>query len=150
MAEEASKWTWLAIIVAFLLLIPFLFVGGLAAYLYNALYGWIFEGGLFNWITAGWFEKIVKVVFPSIIQGGVAGFLALFVTSKILKRANYEVVAYTISGIVIFLTLLTLLLGLARNGLNIGMIGVISNTIGIVVGLFGMYLDHKEKAGLSA
>src|SRR5262245_21281599 len=115
---EQHRLTWLAIIVAILMTIPGLVLGGIAAWIYKAFMLPYLEGNLLNWITAGWFEKLTVAVFPNVVQGMAAGAFGIYITSKILKFANYEIVAYSTATIVVALTLFGLSLAFAKSGLD--------------------------------
>ncbi len=60
----------------------------------------------------------------------------LFICGKILKYANYEIVAYSTSTIVILFTVLAGLFGFARHDLGTDFLAIIANTIGLIAGLF--------------
>lgn len=127
--------TWLAIIVAFIAAIPGLIVGALVAHVYRSLMR-VFEGGLLDWITSGWADKIFNSIFPNLVHGMIGGAIAIWLASKILKRANYEIVAYSVSTIICMLALFSIVLGGLKDGLGIATIEIISNSAGVVAGLF--------------
>ena len=147
-AGQAHRLTWLAVVLAFLLLIPGILVGALIAYVYRFFLSWFVAGGLFDWLSAGWFSEILLVYFPALLAGLVAGGLAIYVTSKILRHANYEIVMYATAAIVIAFTILSLLLNFGQHGLNLTILEIAANTFGIVMGL---HVGHKsiaeERAG---
>jgi hypothetical protein len=104
-------------------------------------------GNLFDWLSNGWFNKLASTYFPALLSGMIAGAFGIYVTSKILKRANYEIVMYADSAIVITLTVLSLTLSVARYGINLDAFAIGSNCLGIVLGIYGGYAQIKEDRG---
>jgi hypothetical protein len=138
------KLTPLAIVSAFVLTIPGLIVGGVAAFLYRSFLLPLFDGNLINWITAGWFETLTMAILPNAIHGAIAGALAIWVSFKIISRANYEIVAYSVSAIVVAFAALGFVAGIVQRGLSLSLIELASNTIGIVIGLFIAWSAVKD------
>jgi hypothetical protein len=134
--EVTCKLTPLGILLAIVLTIPGLLIGGVIAFLYRMFLEPMFGGNLFNWISGGWFETLSMAIIPNAIHGIVGGGLAVWASFKILKRANYEIVAYSVSAIVVAFTAIAFFTGLAQKGMNVGLIELVSNTGGVVLGLF--------------
>lgn len=145
------KLTPLGILATIVLTIPGLLVGGIVAFVYRMLLGPAFYGNLINWISGGWFETLTMAIFPNVIHGVVGGGLAVWVSFKILKRVNYEVVAYSVSTIIIAFAAIALLIGILDEGLNVRLIELVANTVGIVFGLFAgrEYIKEAQRLVLS-
>jgi len=109
----------LAVIVTFLLLILGLFIGQIVSLIYGYFLRGMIEGNLFDWLSNGWFNKLAMTYFPALLAGMIAGAFGIYVTSKILKKANYEIVMYAASAVVITLTILSLMFSYLRSGINL-------------------------------
>jgi hypothetical protein len=96
--------SWFASVVCALAVMPGLALGGLFKMFLYVFGGWT-EGSDFLYLRAIFgietpgvvYEWIFAQAIPTGFQGIVAGFLAVFVTEKICKGANY-VLAATITG----------------------------------------------------
>jgi hypothetical protein len=127
----------LSIAVVFLLLIPATFVGGIAKLIYLAAVGhYLASDGLINWISGGWFDRISLAVFPNLLHGAVAGALAIYVASRILRRVTFETAAYAVSSLVVLIALIGGLFGFAKDGFGLELVELVANTAGIIAGLF--------------
>ncbi len=95
----------------------------------------------------GWFKIVTMAVIPNALSGIVGGIIGVRLTYLIrpLKQANYEIVAYAISTIVIALSALGIFMSLHRDGIGIGIVENISNCVGIVVGLFIGYQSVRDE-----
>jgi hypothetical protein len=84
--------------------------------------------------------------FPNFLGGMIAGLFGLGVTAAIkwFKQANYEIVAYSVSAIVVALEAMTLLFGYQREGLSLNMIETLANAFGVIAGLFMAQQQVKE------
>jgi hypothetical protein len=98
----------------------------------------MFDGNLFDWISGGWFKTITMAIIPNALAGAIAGYFAVRVTFAIkpLKQANYEIIAYAVSAIVVVFTVLAVLFILQRDGMNVRVIETLSNTVGLIGSLF--------------
>lgn len=142
---EEHRMTWLAIIAAFVLLFPGLLLGGIAAWIYfNFLFPSL-DGNLFNWITAGWFKTITMAIFPNVLHGGIGGAVAMYVTSRLLKFSNYEIVAYSVSTIVVLVGAFGLFAGFMNSRLGLGHVELVSQVVGMLGGLFFAAQHAKEE-----
>jgi len=130
------RYTWAAIIVGFVIMIPAMFIGGIVSILWTYIVGGMMDGGVLDWISGGWSSKLFLSIFPNLLHGAIGGGLGLYITAKIFRYANYEITAYALSSLVVIFAILGGLLNLAEQGLNLGIIELIANTIGVVVGLF--------------
>ena len=131
------KLTWAAILVCFLLTIIGLFVGGVAAWLYKLMLMWFLVDSIFTWIGLDIVNEIFLEWFPALLQGGVGGYLGIFVTSKIFKYADYNVVAYSASALVIGSAVLSFVILVAQDRLfDLTTVAIIASTIGTVVAYF--------------
>lgn len=136
------KYTPWAILLTILLVIPGMILGALARHLYVSQLEGYFDGNLIDWVSQGWFKTLFMSVVPHAIHFGVAGAFAIWVCSKILKSANYEIVAYSVSGIFVALTLFLTIIVIASDGLSIGTIEQASETGGFVLGVFSVWAER--------
>jgi len=120
-------------------------IGVVIAFVYQYILRSYLEWNPWDWLTNGWFSKIALTYFPALLCGLVAGMFGIFVTSKILRRANYEIVAYAASGIIIAVTILGMLADLTRYGINLETLWMVAGTLGIIIGLFSGYAGIKEE-----
>jgi hypothetical protein len=120
--------TPLAIILAVSLLVPGTFLGGLARIVYLFFVG--------SRLSAGLLGDIGLIFFPNLLQGSIAGALSLYVTSRVIKKANLEITAYTVSAVVVVLAVIGATIGFAPQGLYSEIAGLIAFTIGVIGGLF--------------
>lgn len=135
------KYTPWAILLTILLAVPGMILGALAKYLYISQMAGYFEGNLINWVSQGWFKTLFMSVFPHAVHFGIAGAFAIWICSKILKSANYEIVAYAVSGIFIALTLAMTIIVTANEGLSLATIEQASETGGFVLGIFIVWAE---------
>lgn len=144
--ETAHKLTLLAILVVFVLTIPGLIIGQIVAMVYGWFIGGYIGGNPFNWISGGWFNTIIMAIIPNALAGGIGGFFALRVTFAIkpLKRANFESVAYAMSAVAVVLVGLGIMMVLNRDGMNIGVIESLANTVGLIIGLFAAQQSIRD------
>jgi hypothetical protein len=136
--------TPLAILITLVLIVPGLLLGAIAAYFYQATMGSLFEGNLINWISGGWFKTLFMSIFPQAIHGGVAGAFALWASAKMLTKANYEIVAYSVSAIVIAFAVLAVVLEISGKGINLTLLELTSQVGGLAAGLFLVWESIKE------
>ncbi|MBK1671005.1 hypothetical protein CKO28_23645 [Rhodovibrio sodomensis] len=144
MAGPTHAQTAGAIPVAFVLCIVGLFVGELAKMLYLLFVGPMFEGGVLNWLSGGLFGEIALSWFPPLLQGMIGGTVGIYLTSQILKRANYLIVAYALAAVVGAFGLVGVAGLLQRNGVDLAQVAVVANTVGTVVGLFIGWRSIRE------
>ncbi len=145
--NSPHKLTPLAIFTVFVLVIPGLVVGQIVSFLYGLFLGGMFEGNLVDWATGGWFKIVFMAVIPNALSGVIGGIIGVRLTYLIrpLKQANYEIVAYAIATIVIALSALGIVMSLHRDGIGIGIVENISNSMGIVAGLFVGYQSVRDE-----
>jgi hypothetical protein len=141
------KYTWLAIPVTLLATVPGLVLGGVVKFLYLAFVGPMIEGGILNWLSDGFAEKLFTAIVPEGLHGAVAGYFGIVVVHKFLKQADYNVVAYAVTSIAIVFSLIAL--GFSASLLSLDTAGLIANTIGLAAGLFAatQSLPQNESAG---
>jgi hypothetical protein len=77
-------------------------------------------------------------IIPNAIAGGIGGFVGVRLTFlvKPLKQADYEIVAYAMSAIVVLISALGIFVAFRQDGMSIGIVENISNGVGIIFGLF--------------
>jgi hypothetical protein len=143
--ENQHKLTWLAVILTFILLIPSLFVGGVMTWVYFAFLGILEDGTFLGWLTNGFFDLLILSIIPNFAHGVIGGAIALWVSTKELKHANYEIVAYTVSGIVVAFAVLGLIGGYVQSGVGWSLVELASNTVGIVLGLFWLQFAQRGR-----
>ncbi len=139
--------TWLAIILTFLFLIPGEVVGHVFAFLYRFVVSGLFFSGntIFDMSTRGWFSRIGSEGIASGIQGLVAALSAAWVCDKITNAADFRVVAYSDTALVVAITVFGLLTSYAESGLGMNNFVIVTNTIGLVAGLFVGAEHIREK-----
>src|SRR5262245_26480746 len=142
---EGHRLTWLAVILVIIFQIPGFILGFGVSYIYRAFLGSLLEGNLFDWLAQGWISKLALAWFPALLSGAIAGGVSVWLTSRILKHANYEIVMYAVAAIVIAFTIVVVAGGLAREGINLGIFEIIANTFGVVIGLYGAQISLKEE-----
>lgn len=127
----------ISIFLVFVLLIPAMFIGILAKWFYMMTVGhYLVRGGILNWLSAGWIDKISLAIFPNLLHGCVSGVLAVLGASLIMKRTRFETASYAVSSIVVVFAFFGGLSGFLRNGFAIQTVELVANTVGIVVGMF--------------
>jgi general stress protein CsbA len=139
--------TWLAIVLTFLFLIPGEVVGHVLALLYRFIASGLFFSGntIFDMSTRGWFSRVGSEGVASGIQGLVAALLAALVCDKITKFADFRIVAYSNTALVVAITIIGLLTSYAESGLGMNNFVIVSNTIGLVAGLYVAAERIREK-----
>jgi hypothetical protein len=144
--ESHHRLTPVAIFAVFVLTIPGLVLGQIAAFLYGWFLSGMFDGNLINWISGGWFKIVVMAIIPNALSGVIGGLVGvrLAYVIKPLREANYEIVAYAISTIVVALSAIGIFIVFHRDGISIGIVENIANGAGIVVGLFVGQQSIKE------
>jgi hypothetical protein len=141
MEEVAShRFTWAAVIVAIIMVVPGLFVGGIVANIYK----WFLSGyfGQDSWL--GFFNFINKVAmlwFPSLLHGCIAGVVALYITRNLFKVANLEIVSYAASAVWIVSGMTLGAFGAAVAGVEEGLVGLGAQIVGVAVGLFSFKFE---------
>ncbi len=131
------KYTWLAIPATLVATIPGLLVGGVAKFIYLAMIGPMIEGGVLNWISDGFFGRVITSIFPEAIHGAIGGAMGIFLAHKFIKQADYNVVAYCVTSLVIMFSLIAI--GFASSPLaSLDTLSLVSNTAGLILGLFSV------------
>jgi general stress protein CsbA len=130
--------TWLAIVLTFLFIIPGEVVGHFLAFLYRLLISGLFFSGntIFDMSTHGWFSRIGSEGVSSALQGLVAALLAALVCDKFIRVADFRMVAYADTALVVAITAFGLFTSYAESGLGMNNFVIVSNTVGLVAGLF--------------
>lgn len=117
-----SKTTPLAIALAILLVIPGVFVGGLAVvvYLFFTKLGLARAGGGSSWIPFldGIFHIVWLLLIPEIIRGVVAVAGALLLSFLVFKRSSREIVTYTVVTVYLIVALALVAFDLFQNGFS--------------------------------
>lgn len=103
------------------------------------------EGNLLDWITAGWFKTLTLAIFPNLIHGAIAGGIALYVSARIVKHANYEIVAYSVSTIVIVLSVLSFMIVFGNLGISMDHVEIAANAVGTIGALFSIAISSVGK-----
>ncbi|MGD1876195.1 MAG: hypothetical protein ACFB13_01700 [Kiloniellaceae bacterium] len=145
-ATPPRRWTWAAILVAILLLVPCLFVGGIVQWLYLAAAGRYLSGTIFSWVGLEIVDQVFLIFFPGVIQGLVCGVLSIYITSLLFKRANYTAVGYSFITVVACLTVLSILMSLyLEKFLTLDTVGIIATTIGTMTAAYYSMTTVQEK-----
>lgn len=135
-----------AIFIVFVLIIPGLVLGQLVSFVYGWFLSGMFDGNPIDWAAGGWFKIIVMAIIPNAIAGFIGGLVGLRLTYLIkpLRQANYEIVAYAMSTIVLVFTALALFMIFRREGFDVTIVETIANTVGVIAGLFGGQKSVEE------
>jgi|tagenome__1003787_1003787.scaffolds.fasta_scaffold20956567_2 hypothetical protein len=138
------KQIWFGILVCVLSIIPGFAIGGIAALIYKFFTGYQvgFEPDFFGMRTFFGIETPGAIIqwlffsaFPAGVQGGVAGAIGMFITSKVYKGPNIEIAAYTAGALYTGALLVLLLLAVAVNGWKLLYIEAVVQLIGLWAGL---------------
>jgi hypothetical protein len=131
--------TGLAVALTFVLLVPGEIGGHIVAILYRWAIAHLIDESLLDHSTGGWASVFLLDGFSGIVQGTVAGAIAAYVSARIVKRADYLVVAYANAAIVIGFSTLALAIAILEDGLSgldIQHLGPTANALGLVSALF--------------
>ncbi len=130
--DPAYRLTPAAALAATLLVIPATFLAGLVAILYK----WFLTGILgMSWLPAI-IDKLALLWFPSLLRGALAGLIAMVITRRLFRQANFAVVSYSVSALYITLGILVGVLNLSVAGVQQETVSLIAQTTGIVAGSF--------------
>ena len=129
---------FLAIFVSIILIYPTYVVGIYVSKIYMYFFSYMSYG--FDFYGIKLLENFFTVYFTSLMQGGTSGFLTIFITSKIIKNANYIVVFYTLASILALFFLLSyffnlFILGFYKSNLSENVFHIIE--IIVLLGSFG-------------
>lgn len=128
------KLTWAAIIAALVFLIPAAIVGGCVSLLYKL--------SLYKWVSPGFFTDM----FPGLLHGSISGIGAIGGAYVIFKKADYNVVCYSFSSIVVFVSVASSLAVSTFRHIPLSeAILIASQTVGIVAGAFIMREPVQKK-----
>tara|TARA_B100000614_G_C14184748_1_gene342861 strand:+ start:25 stop:525 length:501 start_codon:yes stop_codon:yes gene_type:complete len=135
--SRISGQTFLAVAVSLVFMIPALFIGWLiSVFAFYFIEIILFDDNPLNIIFDGLIRDMMLEAIPVFLQGIAAGMLVIFVCARILKNANYNVVAISIASIFIIMCISLILYILSGGVSNMGALRIIFNTAGIVIGLF--------------
>jgi hypothetical protein len=147
----AREFTWLAIILGFVMSLVGLVLGGVVKFVYLLLtFRYLSEGTIFDWFGLEIVSDIIFVSSGAIVHGVVAGMFSIITTSKILKNSDYKVVAYVLSTIVILFTAFSYYGMYGRytpemiEYFALGVTEILSITVGIIAGYFVAYFAVQE------
>ncbi len=146
-AATDTRFTPAAIALVLVLLIPGLLVGAIPAWLYRVMVIPEFEGGIFNWISSGWFYAVVSNILPNFLHGCVGGWFAGWACRKLIHRANYEIVRYAASSVIVALAAFILLYALSSHGLTLMIVSSVLQVLGIIACLFVELGNSKGLSG---
>jgi hypothetical protein len=119
--------TWLAILCGFVLSLVGQAPGWLGGQVYFFVTGHLLSGGPLDWFTGGAVGRALQELFPTAIQGAIAGGLAMWLTSKAIKNARYDVVSYAFASVTVAFGVLTIILDLAMNGASLMTLMILAN-----------------------
>lgn len=132
------KLTWAAIVAALVFLVPSVIVGGYVSLIYK----WF----LSNLVSPGFFASILYTWFPGFLHGSIGGIGAIGGAYAIFKRADYNVVCYSFSSIVVFVLVFSSLAVITFRHIPLSeAILIASQTVGIVAGAFIMLEPVQKK-----
>jgi hypothetical protein len=140
-------------VVCSLLVIPGFIVGGLIAGLVNLLN--VFQVGsnpdvlflrtLFGIEAPG---ELLKWIFftavPAVLQGGITGVAAIYITAKVYTGRKLEIIAYTTAALYTGVFIVALAIAIINAGFKVSYIQVALQLFGIWVGLLGMLAELPE------
>jgi hypothetical protein len=133
-----------SILLSMCCLVPGFAVGWIASIIYVALVGHILQGGIFNWLTDGALGHFNLAVIPSFVRGFVGGLISIFLASKILKQCEFKTAAFANSTIIIIGFFIGTFYEIPRYGFGLELAETISETAGIITGLFFMAINVEE------
>jgi len=124
------------IFLCLLITIPALFIGAIVAWIYSFILMQYLGGGTFlSWVGLGFLDQFFFLWFPSLLEGLIAGSLAMFLTGSVVKSVRYSVIAFGASVLAVALGIFSIYLkALQGNFLSANTIEIIASTIGIVIG----------------
>lgn len=130
--------TGLAIAVTLVLLAPGEIAGYVVALPYRWAMAYLVEESLLDHSTGGWALVVLLDGFSGIVQGAVAGTVAAYVCARVVKRADYLIVAYYNLAMVIGFAALALVSAIINDGLHglgVQHFGIVAHIVGLVSGL---------------
>ena len=138
-SEAGNRLTWAAALLAILILVPGLFVGQIAAFVYAFVLRFFI--GYFPDIV----ETIVVAWFGQLLAGAVAGALAVTAACHIFKQANRTVVFYSLAIFVVVLTAFGLVaqFGMSQ-ALSLNTVEIIASAVGAIS--IAYFVAHPESA----
>jgi hypothetical protein len=132
-----------ALVSTLVLVVPGLFVGALAVWLYHFSLRWSGvdpESGLLGWIP--FLKEAANAVFfhfmPELLRGVVAGAAAIGISATVFKRANWETVTFAVSSVYVAIGLLLIVALWVWQGIQITFVDVLANAVGIAIGTFSV------------
>ncbi len=132
--------TWAAIILAIVACGIGLFLGQVAALIYQYMLGFFIGTG------PGFARGILSEGLPQLLAGGIAGGLAIYAPSLVFKHANLEIVFYCLATLVVLLTGLSLLLlPTSEPQIAATAAAIVASGLGTVV---GAYWAQRHRRGL--
>jgi hypothetical protein len=146
------RFTWLAVILVMVLLVPGEAVGMIVAYCYRLGIGVLFGAhSLFGVTTKGWASVVFVEIISSALAGVIAGAGSTSLCSKLLKSAEYRIVAYVAAALVVGLSQIALVTNLLKGTLSMNDLDLAANTVGLVFGLFVVedWFSHSSDRAVS-
>ena len=145
MEKPARTWTWLAVILCVIAVIPGHVVGGVAEYLFRLS---IPQGMLPDPLSLhflfgiDWLAKPLAWIFvvglASAIRGGVAGAIAVAVTRCLCRRANILKAAIVTGTVYTVVVVLAFIVSLFTIGIDSDAVASVLELIGLWIGLFSV------------
>ena len=127
----AKDRTILAAISGILLAIPLFFIAGIIVLIYKHILGYYVHD---HWIP--YLEEISLIWFPEFLRGIIIGGAALYVTKRLFKSFNVNVVRYSVAAFWSGILLLLVVISVALQGLSLDALSVIALIIGLIMGLW--------------
>lgn len=138
-ATNAGK-TALAIAVCVAMVIPGLIVGGIV----TAIYRLMLSGILQTSFLPDFMIRVGLQWFPSLLHGGVAGAVALYLTTRVIKGAEIKIVAYATAAAWIAVMVFASSILIAVGGMLPDPIAGIAQVVGLALGLGATVQDLEN------
>jgi hypothetical protein len=129
--------TWLATLTTLILIVPVHFTAGFVVMIFGALAELLFRVNVIDELLGGqWFAMLMLAYLPQLLYGGLGGFGAVWVSSKMLPYANYWIVAAMVSIPVVLVTVAIMVYMVTNYGLDLNILAIVLNPAGVIAGLF--------------
>ena len=138
--------TWLAVIVTMIATVPGEVAGTLAGSIYGTVLGHLIEGNVLDMLSNGWATTIVVKGGSAFLAGAISGLIAMWLCVRLFKAADYIVVAYSVSSVVIAFTIVAVLSDTAKENLGLSTFAAVINSIGLISALFMLAREHAPQA----
>jgi hypothetical protein len=99
--EKNMGRNFLAILLAFIFIIPTYIVGHIASVIYLYLLK-VYTFG-FDFFGIEFLQTFFTIYFQNLLKGVICGALSIFITSKIIKQADYRIVAYSLITVLVII-----------------------------------------------